>query len=388
MDVPATREKMGFVLHINEKKGLTGGNTCAIIETTTSNNDNRQEIPNMSPQTYNITEYAACQDAASRPLDEVKWTEKKARNELLSEAYLYLAEVRQPAWSDYWRRRYEACSCCGTFLTFAVDPDGTRRLQSMISCKDRLCALCTWRRSLKTYGNVKAITDYIAAHPETEGKCAYLLLTLTVRNCPRDELQHTVNECFAGLKRMINQRPFKAAAHGFFRAFEITHNVAQDTFHPHFHMIIAVRPSYFKGKKYIRQDEFARLWRMSCRLDYNPVCDVRRVRDLSGAAAEISKYTVKDSDMIDVDDWDLTAETVAAVHDALKGRRLIAYGGRFKQLHRQLNLDDDEDGDLIHVGDDALPASPEAWEVTYMWHSGYRQYIPIEKRKRQEVIDV
>ena len=71
------------------------------------------------------------------------------------------------------------------------------------------------------------------------------------------------------------------------------------------------------------------------RLNYDPQVWIKKVDDLSGAAAEVAKYPIKDDDLIDVDEWDLTADAVAAVDQALKRRRLIGFGGIFRELHRK-----------------------------------------------------
>lgn len=52
----------------------------------------------------------------------------------------------------------------------------------------------------------------------------------------------------------------------------------------------------------------------------------------------------------------------------------MAYGGLFKALHKQLNLDDEVDGDLVNVRE-KVPASKLVREDVYFWHVGYRQYV-------------
>jgi plasmid rolling circle replication initiator protein Rep len=38
--------------------------------------------------------------------------------------------------------------------------------------------------------------------------------------------------------------------------------------------------------------------------------------------------------------------------EGLYRKRLISYGGLLKEIHKELNLDDAEDGDLIHTDDE------------------------------------
>ena len=273
----------------------------------------------------NLTTFEAnCQESCPDDvLQGERITEKKIANERLAAAYLYLARVRQPRLAELWGKKYAAVLECATWLTYHVDATGKRRLSGMNSCRNRLCPVCTWRRSLKTYHNVRSITDYIAVSQELP-HYKYIFLTLTVKSCAADQLRDLITELYAGQKRLRELKAFKAMCKGYFCALEVTHNKESNTYHPHFHFVCAVLPSYFTSRYYLSQAELRQMWRQSMRLDYDPQVWIRKVDDLSGAAAEVAKYPVKDEDIIDVDEWDLTADAVAAIDQALKGRRLIA----------------------------------------------------------------
>ena len=43
------------------------------------------------------------------------------------------------------------------------------------------------------------------------------------------------------------------------------------------------------------------------------------------------------------------------LEEGLHRKRLISYGGLLKEIHKKLNLDDTEEGDLIHTDDDEKP---------------------------------
>lgn len=206
----------------------------------------------------------------------------------------------------------------------------------------------------------------------------YIFLTLTVRNCSPENLLQTVDEMMAGWYRFVKYKPVKDAVLGWYRALEITHNVdllhpELESYHPHFHCIIAVKPSYFQKKYYLTQADWTSLWQKALKLPYTPIVDVRKVKgDTAKAVAEVAKYTVKDSDYLIPDDWDLTTNTVQLLDEVLHNRRLIAYGGVMKQWHQKLNLDDEIDGDLIHVDDDAVKEIEEIGFpiVAYIWGNG------------------
>ena len=51
---------------------------------------------------------------------------------------------------------------CGSNLTYKVNiADGSKTLYSADFCKVRLCTMCAWRRSLKTFGQVSKVMDVL-----------------------------------------------------------------------------------------------------------------------------------------------------------------------------------------------------------------------------------
>ena len=309
---------------------------------------------------------------------ERPWRAYKVANEYLAMAY-----------DDLNKSKADRLRACGRVLTFAEDGNGQRRLVGADSCRVRLCPLCSWRRSLKNYWNTTAIVNWLTDHQTDKdvGRYEYIFVTLTVRNCQADDLSKTIDQLFAAVKRLSERQEIRTAWKGTVRNMEVTHNVNPDspdfdTFHPHFHMIVAVRPSYFHHD-YVTQKRLTELWRDALRADYDPIVDIRRIKakrgdqTTAGAIAECSKYAAKATDYIIPDDWDLTVGTVRVLDQALANRRLISYTGIFRDVKALLNLEDCEDGDLVKVGDQEQPLGADAKLVTYMWYSGYRQYYRV-----------
>lgn len=295
------------------------------------------------------------------------WAEKKVGNELLAAAY----EKINPAKSIRLRE-------CGKFLLFRRYSDGVRQLHGMTSCRVRLCPICAWRRSLKVFFTIKRVVDFCFQR----SGFSYIFLTLTVRNCSADMLSKTIDEMMAAWNLLLTYKPVKSAVQGWYRGLEITHNCCYssgnfDSYHPHFHVLIAVNPSYFKSRFYLSKSRWAALWKQALGVDYDPVVDVRKVKgNTSEAVAECAKYSVKDTDYILPDDWDLTLDTVRVLDAVLASRRLVAYGGEFRKVKRILQIEDEDTGSLVNVGDDEyFPEDPENFVLeSYAWFSGYRQY--------------
>lgn len=319
------------------------------------------------------------------------WRDKKVQNELLSVAY-----------DSINKKKADRLRSCASVLTFRRYQDGTLALQGMNSCRVRLCPMCSWRRSLKNYYNNARICEYL----DKTKSGAWLLLTLTVKNCSASELSSEIDNLMYSWKKFTKNTAVKAVIRGFYRGLEVTHdndlyitkasfdrrkdylrklglkvgdlNPTYDTYHPHFHALIYVNKSYFNSRYFMSVGDWSEAWRQALGVDYMPSVSSKRVKDdgrgIAASIAEVSKYATKSADYIYPDDWDLTVETVKTLDEALAGRRLIAYGGEVKEAFQALKLEDADTGDLINIGEEER-TNETYEEVSYFWHTGYRQYL-------------
>lgn len=286
---------------------------------------------------------------------------------------------------NYFVRRADKIAGCSNFLEFRrYFENNERKLHKGYFCKDSLCPICMVRRSKKIYGQVAKVMDVAIKDYE------FVFLTLTVKNCEPDKLSETMDLMFKAWHKMFMRKPIKNAFKGYFRALEVTHdtnkyitndmyygnpkkhlkprkdyydsvglfvgdlNPRYDTYHPHFHVILAVNKSYFTSRDYMNQNQLMEIWKKSLGVDYDPVVDVRKFKaknnkDRSKSLAEAAKYTVKDSDYLIENNFELTKASIYVLALALKRRRLIAFGGVLKEIHKKLNLDDPLDGDLVNT---------------------------------------
>ncbi|MDP4567433.1 protein rep [Bacillus safensis] len=315
------------------------------------------------------------------------WKGKKMRSSLMSSHYEGL-EKRIGA--PYYGKKAEKISNCAECLTFKREKEtGRLKLYQAYFCKVRLCPMCAWRRSLKIAYHNKLIVE----EANRQYKPAWIFLTLTVKNVEGDQLRQTITDMMQGYRKLFQYKKVKTGTLGFFRALEITKNHKENTYHPHFHVLIPVKRNYF-GKSYIKQAEWTSFWKKAMKLDYTPIVHVQRVKGKKGidaeaiekevreaieeqkAILEISKYPVKDTDVIrgnEVTEENL--DTVYYLDDALSARRLIGYGGILKEIHKELNLTDAEDGDLVRIEEDDDEVANETFEVMARWHVGIKNYI-------------
>ena len=287
-----------------------------------------------------------------------------------------VTEVYAGSPSRKHHRYAERVAGCAQVLEFARDPPSNAgksrlKLKSVWFCRVRHCPVCQWRRSLMWQVRVyRALPLLIRDYPETR----FLFLTLTVRNCPVDQLRSTLRNMAKAWKRMNELQVWPAI--GWVRSVEITRSQRDRSAHPHYHCLLMVPPTYFKGD-YLKQHDWAVLWQQSLRVAYRPVVDVRGVRperrlssgrvvpapwNIWGAVIEILKYAVKPSDMIRDPGW--FWRLVDEVHKT----RAVAIGGVLKQYIRK-----HEEEDLISESGD-LQLSEEMERLYFYWQQRIRRY--------------
>lgn len=251
--------------------------------------------------------------------------------------------------------------------------------------------MCSWRRSLKIFGQVSRVMD----HVEENYNYKYIFLTLTVKNCYGADLGDTLYLMTKAFNKMNQRKAFKQVVKGYFRSLEITYNKEEDKYHPHFHMILAVNDSYFTDSRYyLSQKDWTNLWKDCLKIDYTPIVDVRRIREdnnkgFGKAVAETAKYTVKAEDFLIRDEKgniqeNLTDEVVQTLDYALHRKRLTAFGFKFKEIHKELNLDDSEDGDLTNTDNEELREDLTNIILRYQWNIGIKNYVLVEATENSE----
>lgn len=299
------------------------------------------------------------------------WAAKHVAGRQVAAAYSALGQPGKAA----------RCRDCGTVLVFAECPvDGQKRLQKAGFCRERLCPMCAWRRSLKWAAEVSRVLHQAAVeHPEW----GYIMLTLTQRNVPGAALPAEISRILRGWNRLAQRKEFGAVA-GWLRTLEVTRNPRDATWHPHVHALLTVEPDYWH-KRYVAHARWVALWREVLGLAYDPSVEVHRVKarrdgdPLAAAAQEVGKYTVKDADLVG-DGTDVIAR-VETLDAALKGRRLLAWGGGLRQIARRVTPEVPEaEEDLVHITEEDHGATcpvcgTELRERVYRWVEAVRNYV-------------
>ena len=302
------------------------------------------------------------------------WKEKKMSSLELAESYKRLGMLK---------KSYRVKGC-GTVLEFKrLLQDDSLKLNRANFCKVRLCPMCAWRRSNKIYAQVSKVMNKALEEQEYR----FLFLTLTCKNINPNELTDSIDSLFKAYNLLTKRKEFKKAIKGWFRGLEVTHNLEQDTYHPHFHVILMVNKSYFKKLElYMNQKDWTSIWKSCLGVDYTPIVDIRAFKatsktQMAKSLSESAKYTVKDNDYLIAENEVLTDASVSILDLALAGRRLVAFGGELRRIHKVLNLDDMEKGDLVNTGEEEEIREDVSYIIEcYKWHIGYKQHIKVDKK--------
>lgn len=268
-------------------------------------------------------------------------------------------KIENVRYSDYleilkFKKAHRVHDCAET-LKYQITADGEIKLYQVWFCKSRLCPLCNWRKANKASAQLKEIlSEAVREYP----KSRFLFLTLTTKNThTKDELKIELAKMGRAVRDLMRYKKPAKNLLGFVRSTEITVN-DDGSYHQHMHLLIMVKSSYFTGndKNYISQAEWTKLWQRAMKLDYTPIVNIEAVKanrtkgknSLVASADETAKYQTKSADYMTNDD-NRNLNIINDLEYALKGTRQISFGGELKKIRKTLQLDDIENGDLIHA---------------------------------------
>lgn len=219
-----------------------------------------------------------------------KWDKNRAATQTLSD-FLFYKQNKQNNKHLKWATRM---SNCANILTLKKENDKIK-FDRAFFCHFRHCQLCDARRSLKRIAQFKSLIDSFDVSNNR-----WILLTLTVPNCPVKELRDTIKRMNDAWHRFIKRKQFKHVL-GFVKSIEVTQEANRSGYaHPHFHVLLLVPPSMFAAN-YVKQADWLQMWR-DCYRDQTIVgVDVKAVKKADEGAVEVLKafsYSVKIDELV------------------------------------------------------------------------------------------
>lgn len=285
-----------------------------------------------------------------------------------------------------FERYAERTKLCSEFLTYANRADLqtgelVKKLTNANFCRVRLCPVCQWRRSLMWQSRFyEAIPKIFKKYPDYR----FVFLTLTIKNCKVEELGKTLKKMNDSFRKMLKFKRLEGVMQGWLKTTEITRNATTNKAHPHFHLLVMVKPSYFK-KNYIKQFEFVEMWQKALKVDYLPTVDIRTVKnkltgnkdELETAVQELLKYAVKESDLLADPDF------LYALTDEIHKKRFISSGGILKDI---LKEDKENEQDLLNEEEleNLANLENEQESIIFKFNRIYKKYTKKYTHTQQE----
>lgn len=313
-----------------------------------------------------IRQFVKLSDVSKR---DKAWDVHKHQNDKVKELYEQ---------SDEFKNYGSRMRACSGFLMFneRIDTETGEvnyKLKYAQFCRVRTCPVCQWRRSLMWKAR------FYAALPKLEAdypQCAFMFLTLTVKNCEITELRETLDLMHTSFRKMMRYDAVGKVFKGWIRTTEVTRS-ADGKAHPHYHVLVMVNKSYFKSRDYIKHEMWRDLWKKACKLDYDPVVDIRGLKNrnngtvdnkMSGVIAETLKYAVKPSDLITDMNW------LFEYTRQVRKLRFVDTGGTLKNVFK-VNDGDETNEDFIHLDEDKQQYMEADSHDKFVWHERLACYI-------------
>ena len=245
-------------------------------------------------------------------------------------------KLKNPKFSSYIeplisKKMMKLINECGDLLMFLSDFEmENKKLHKGSFCKNRFCPMCSWRMACKDSLKISILME----HLKKEGNKEFIFLTLTAPNVKGDKLEEEIRKYNKSFDKLMKRNEVKNIVKGYIRKLEVTYNSdmsskSYDTYHPHFHVVIAVNKTYFKKSDlYINQQRWLELWQEATGDSSIIQVDVRKSRANNlKEVYELAKYSAKDSDYL------ISRPVFETFYKALKGKRFIVYGGLFSEAN-------------------------------------------------------
>ena len=225
----------------------------------------------------------------------------------------------------------ERCESCGDLTIFLADFEmKNKKLHKASFCGNRFCPMCSWRMSCKDSLKISILMEHLRKEENKE----FIFLTLTAPNVKEDKLEEEIKHYNKSFKKLMGRKEVKSIVKGYIRKLEVTYNSdmsskSYDTYHPHFHVVIAVNKTYFKKSDlYINQQRWLELWQEATGNSSITQVDVKKSKSNNlKEVYELAKYSAKDTDYL------VSRPVFNVFYRALKGKQFIVFSGLFKDAN-------------------------------------------------------
>lgn len=284
-------------------------------------------------------------------------------------------------------KRFERFAHCCSFLQIKADEDlKKKKVVRSDSCGMRFCPMCSHQKAKKDAIVLDVLMRYISKEHDKQ----FLFITLTTPNVQGEDLGSEITRFNKAFARLLKLKEVQAVNKGCVRKLEVTYNKERQDFNPHFHVLMAVNPSYFTHG-YIKKDQWLDFWRVATKDPSIMRVDVRKVKfdcdllDANTGEVKLSNKIVNEmaTYATKADDYKQDEQVFDYFYMGLKGRQIITYNGIFK-VAKSLH----DKGELDHYK--AVDLTEYVFILLYSWgydvsnQSGNGKYIEEVRLKLHE----
>ena len=322
-----------------------------------------------------------------------RWDTSKSQSDIIAKYYTELGVTKL---AD----RIDRCAnTIGTVLQSNPAGEVRLKIRQVFLCHVRHCMVCQKARTMAWYRRfLIGLPKLFEAYPNAR----YILLTLTVKNCPVNCLGETLKLMSAAFKKLMARKNVSRVLLGYVRAMEVTKSEIGEA-HPHFHVLLALKPSYFGGTHYIAQDQWATMWQESLGVDYKPVIHVAKLKlkesmvktqvdvakeamgelydqlavkeqEVKTAVRETVKYQVKGSDLVGKG-TQADKEWLYEITKQLDSTKQINLSGIFREFIKETTVEERE------AFEKSLEENPEEFkdidELFFKWIRVLKRYARV-----------
>jgi len=265
---------------------------------------------------------------------------------------------------------------CGNFIKFQSSEDKTKFILAGGNfCKNRFCPFCSWLKAKRTAFELLELIKVV----EYTEKLAFIFITLTVPNVPKESLREEIENFNISFNRLWKTKEFKAFNKGFIRKLEVTYNEERNDYHPHFHLVVAVNKSYFKSRNYMSKRRLLELWQRATRNPAITQVDIKPCRmDTVKQIMELATYSAKQGDLYS------SKEVFDGFYEGLFRKKLLVYNGIFKEYKKKIDTGEVDPAQVIELNQLLEEATKEfylQWEKDNYLIADERD-VPKEQRKK------
>lgn len=265
---------------------------------------------------------------------------------------------------------------CGNFIKFQSSEDKTKFILAGGNfCNNRFCPFCSWLKAKRTAFELLELIKVV----EYTEKLAFIFITLTVPNVPKESLREEIENFNISFNRLWKTKEFKAFNKGFIRKLEITYNEERNDYHPHFHLVVAVNKSYFTSRDYMSKRRLLELWQRATRNPNITQVDIKPCRmDTIKQVMELATYSAKQGDLYS------SKEVFDGFYEGLFRKKLLVYNGIFKEYKKKIEVGEVDPTQVIELNQLLEETTKEfylQWEKDNYLIADERD-VPEEQRKK------